>query len=195
MPPEQVLVITQHALPAVAGKKPARHYQVRPGDYLSKIASAQCGTPADWTGIYDRNQKLIGPNPDLIIAGENLILDCREGRVHTTPEHRLAWQPQSQPVTVSWTGDPSGQLTRQQVGSLWLEAGGPSWAEYAAEQVSYCESGWNTRAYNPSGATGLFQILGAVLPGDLWDGLTNARNAVSKFEASGDTWSQWVCKP
>lgn len=95
----------------------------------------------------------------------------------------------------SGCSDPSGQLSPSQVGMLWVCAGGPSWARGAAEAVSHCESGWNTRAYNPSGATGLFQILGSVVGGSLWDAHVNALNAVSKFRASGDTWSQWVCKP
>jgi hypothetical protein len=61
--------------------------------------------------------------------------------------------------------------------------------------VAICESGGNPDAYNPSGATGLWQILGAVVAGDLTDPMVNAENAVSKFHASGDTWAQWVCTP
>jgi hypothetical protein len=53
----------------------------------------------------------------------------------------------------------------------------------------------NTHAYNPSGATGLFQIKGSVVPGDLYDAHVNALNAVSKFQASGNTWAQWTCQP
>jgi hypothetical protein len=78
---------------------------------------------------------------------------------------------------------------------LWIAAGGPSWAASAAAAVAECESGGNVYAHNPSGATGLFQILGAVRPGNLYDPMVNAENAVAKFEASGNTWSQWVCKP
>jgi hypothetical protein len=32
-------------------------------------------------------------------------------------------------------------------------------------------------------------------PGDIYDPMVNAENAVSKFEASGDTFAQWVCQP
>jgi hypothetical protein len=79
---------------------------------------------------------------------------------------------------------------------LWVCAGGPAWAETAAENVSECESGHNTYAYNPSGATGLWQILGQVVfTGSLYDAHVNAQNAVSKFQASGDSWAQWVCQP
>jgi LysM repeat protein len=90
--------------------------------------------------------------------------------------------------------DPSGQLTSSQVDMIWRCAGGPSWAAGAALAISWCESGWNTKAYNPSGASGLFQILGEVVGGNIFDAHINALNAVSKFSASGDTWAQWVCK-
>jgi hypothetical protein len=81
------------------------------------------------------------------------------------------------------------------VGALWLEAGGPAWAEAGAEAVAMCESTDNTQAMNPDGAAGLWQILGQVVGGNLFDGLVNARNAVAKFTASGDTWAQWTCQP
>lgn len=92
------------------------------------------------------------------------------------------------PVTYS-----GGALSASQVGSLWLSAGGPSWAEPKAIEIARCESGFNPRAYNPSGATGLWQILGSVVPGDLTNPSVNAANAVAKFRASGDTFAQWVC--
>jgi hypothetical protein len=95
----------------------------------------------------------------------------------------------------SGCSDPSGQLTASQVGMVWLCAGGPAWAETSAIGVATCESNLNTHAYNPSGATGLWQILGSVVGGDLYDAHVNALNAVAKFQASGDTWAQWVCKP
>lgn len=78
---------------------------------------------------------------------------------------------------------------------LWVSAGGPGWAESAAAAVAECESGGNPDAYNASGATGLWQILGAVIGGNLRNPYTNAANAVAKFKGGGDTWSAWVCKP
>jgi hypothetical protein len=78
--------------------------------------------------------------------------------------------------------------------SLWISAGGPSWAASHAAEIAECESGGRTNAYNPSGATGLWQILGSVVAGNLDNAYTNALNAVSKFRASGDTFAQWVCR-
>jgi Transglycosylase SLT domain len=96
------------------------------------------------------------------------------------------------PAAPAYSG--AGVLSAAQVGQLWLEAGGPSWAESRAVQIAYCESGFNPRAYNPSGATGIWQILGAVVPGDLTDPLVNARNAVAKFSSAGGTFAAWVCQ-
>lgn len=100
----------------------------------------------------------------------------------------------SQTVAPRMTDPGAGTLTAAQVGQLWLEAGGPAWAEGHAEEIAACESGYRTDAYNPSGATGLWQILGAVVSGNLNDPLVNAENAVAKFKASGDTFAQWVCR-
>lgn len=88
-----------------------------------------------------------------------------------------------------------GTLSYGQIEDLWVRAGGPSWARSAAARVANCESGGRANAYNPSGATGVFQILGSVVGGDLRDPMVNARNAVAKFNASGQTWAQWTCKP
>jgi hypothetical protein len=76
-----------------------------------------------------------------------------------------------------------------------VAGGGPAWAEYQAAEAGECESGGQQYAHNPSGADGYWQILGQVVPGDIYDLMVNAENAVSKFDASGDTLAQWVCQP
>jgi hypothetical protein len=76
---------------------------------------------------------------------------------------------------------------------LWVAAGGPSWAAASAASIAECESGGRPNAYNPSGASGLWQILGQVVPGWIFDPMVNAENAVAKFTASGDTFAPWVC--
>lgn len=50
---------------------------VESGNTLSGIAKDKCGAIADWTGIYMKNKKTIGSNPDLILPGQVLALDCR----------------------------------------------------------------------------------------------------------------------
>ncbi len=88
----------------------------------------------------------------------------------------------------------SGVYSYSGLENLWVSAGGPAWAEAHAASIAECESGGRVTAYNPSGATGLWQILGAVVAGNLYNPYVNALNAVSKFTASGDTFAQWVCQ-
>jgi hypothetical protein len=87
-----------------------------------------------------------------------------------------------------------GSYSYSALEQLWMSAGGPSFAAAQAAQIAMCESGGDPRAYNPSGASGLWQILGQVVGGDVFNPYTNALNAVSKFRASGDTFAQWVCQ-
>lgn len=67
----QVLSISGGSAPAVPSPAPpgGRTVTVQPGDTLSGIAS-QLGI--DWRDLYSANAGLIGPNPDLIMAGQVL---------------------------------------------------------------------------------------------------------------------------
>ena len=77
---------------------------------------------------------------------------------------------------------------------LWISAGGPAWAAARAARIAMCESGGNVYAHNGSGATGIFQILGQVVPGNLYNPYVNALNAVAKFRSGGNSFSAWVCR-
>ena len=70
-------------------------YQVRPGDSLSGIARSDCGSPADWTGIYERNKSEV-KDPDLIYAGQQLVLDCADVPVNFPVAVQQYEQPQQQ---------------------------------------------------------------------------------------------------
>lgn len=110
-----------------------------------------------------------------------------------------AAQPAAAPARVVSVGASSvsaapGTYSVAGLEQLWTSAGGPSWAAAHAASIAECESGGRTNAFNPSGATGLWQILGSVVPGNLDNPQVNAANAVSKFNASGQTFAQWVCK-
>lgn len=181
---------------------------VAPGDTLSKISVRRCGTAADWSGIFYANKSLLA-NPDSIEPGQVLRVSCTDpGYSPPAPPPAAHVQTVSAPAPSKPTVQPTvqkpstnapqvptgGTLTADQVGALWLEAGGPAWAEPKAEEIAYCESGYRTDAYNPSGATGLWQILGSVVPGSLTDPLVNAENAVAKFKQAGDTFAAWVCQ-
>lgn len=53
-----------------------RIHIVQPGDWLSKIAITYYGDMNKWTIIYDhpRNRQTIGPNPDIIMPGQKLVI-------------------------------------------------------------------------------------------------------------------------
>lgn len=185
---------------AVRGTVQPPLYTVRSGDSLSQIAEKHCGTPGDWTGIYVRNKHQIA-NPDEIYPGEHLALDCRQVQGVTdpgSPVHQQAvatdhasYHGYSSGGSYSGGG---GTLSYGGLESLWESAGGPAWAASHAAEIAECESGGRQYAYNPSGASGYWQILGEVVPGYVFNPMVNAENAVAKFKASGDTFAQWVCQ-
>ena len=67
---------------------------------------------------------------------------------------------------------------------VWGPAVGTATAGFAVT-VARCESGLRPDAYNPSGATGVFQIIGG--PFDVWD---NVRMALRMYHERG--WQPWV---
>jgi Lysozyme like domain len=76
---------------------------------------------------------------------------------------------------------------------LWINAGGSKPLAPTMAAIALAESSGNPDAQNPSGATGLWQILGAVNPADqanLTDPATNAKEAVLKQKSQG--LSAWV---
>lgn len=72
-----------------------------------------------------------------------------------------------------------------QLEGLWDQAGGARNMASLMAAIAEAESSGNTRAYNASGASGLWQILGLPFPGDPFDALTNARMAVAKYNSQG----------
>lgn len=88
-------------------------------------------------------------------------------------------------VTMGPAGAPGGSYSKADLARLWVRAGGdPSLAQLMGA-IALAESGGNPRAYNPSGASGLWQILGQIVPGDVFDPMVNARNAVAKYQSQG----------
>jgi cell wall-associated NlpC family hydrolase len=88
------------------------------------------------------------------------------------------------------------EYTYRQLESLWLSAGGRRSMAPVMAAIAEAESGGNPDAANPSGATGLWQILGAVKPADqskLTSPNVNAREAVLKLNSQGlDAWTTYT---
>lgn len=72
-----------------------------------------------------------------------------------------------------------------QLEGLWVNAGGPRDKAPLMAAIAEAESGGNSDARNPSGASGLWQILGDPFPGNVFDPATNARMAVAKYNSQG----------
>jgi TP901 family phage tail tape measure protein len=81
---------------------------------------------------------------------------------------------------------PGGKgFSKSQLRGLWIGAGGPAPIANLMAAIALAESGGDPQAHNPSGASGLWQILGVPFPGDPFDPETNARMAVAKYESQG----------
>jgi hypothetical protein len=75
-----------------------------------------------------------------------------------------------------------------QLETLWENAGGSKALAPLMAAIALAESGGNSAAENPSGASGLWQILGAVNAGDqgqLFNPQVNAHEAVLKYTTQG----------
>jgi hypothetical protein len=182
------VILTAYSLP--------HKYTMPRGGTLSSAAQALYGHSRYWGALYLRNKSEIGANPDNVKTGTVLRVPRRPWRWHyTPPKPAVVETGHASPPPASPPPAGSGFYSYAALESLWVSAGGPSSAESEAATVAECESGGNPNAYNASGASGLFQILGSVVPGNLFNPMVNTLNAVSKFKASGDTFAQWVCQP
>jgi len=90
----------------------------------------------------------------------------------------------------------TGNYSYAQLEALWINAGGSKALAPLMAAIAEAESGGDPTAYNPSGATGLWQILGAVNPADqasLTSPAVNAKEAVLKYESQGlDAWTTYT---
>ena len=79
-----------------------------------------------------------------------------------------------------------------QLEGLWINAGGSKALAPTMAAIAMAESSGCSTALNPSGASGLWQILGAVDPsdqGNLFDPAVNAEEATLKYSSQGlGTW-------
>jgi hypothetical protein len=175
---------------------------VASGDTLAGLSAAVLGSEADWPDLWYANRTAV-TDPSLIVPGERLTLPAgpapasfRARAIALTrprPAHAATVALDAAPAAPAGPPPPAGTYSYAGLEQLWESAGGPAWAAPHAAEIAECESGGRVSAYNPSGASGLWQILGAVVPGNLFSPFVNALNAVSKFRASGDSFAQWVC--
>ncbi len=120
--------------------------------------------------------------------------------IHTAPpqQHSVtpyAAQPQQQTYAAPAQPQPTGGSIPAMIDQV-FGAYGP-----AAINIARCESGLNPGAYNPSGASGLFQILPSTWRGTSEAGASpfnaqaNIIAAHEIFVRDGYSWREWVCQP
>src|SRR5262245_8069985 len=82
-----------------------------------------------------------------------------------------------------------GTQRENQLSQLWSEAGGPPAIAHLMAAIAMAESGGRVNAIGPmtrfGQAKGLWQILGQLVPGNIFNPLVNARNAVAKWHLQG----------
>jgi Dyp-type peroxidase family len=60
--------------PSIEEPVPSKTYVVRQGDDLAKISQRAYGDDSIYTLIYDANKNVIGPNPNILVAGQILYI-------------------------------------------------------------------------------------------------------------------------
>lgn len=116
---------------------------VKSGQTLSGIAGKNCPSEADWTGIYVRNKKTIGNDPNLIQPGQELALDCKTV---------------SLPVVAAVTADIQPAVHHHYQAAQPAVSGGHSVSGSFQACVIQRESGGNSQVMNSSGHYGLYQF-------------------------------------
>jgi nucleoid-associated protein YgaU len=121
---------------------------VAPGDTLSTISAATCGTASDWSGIYAANRPPLS-DPDVISAGQVLRVRCADPG-YTPPAPPPAPAPVRQPVQVA--AAPAPAQPAAQPAATYSGSGSMQSCIIAAE------SGGNSQIVNASGHYGLYQF-------------------------------------
>lgn len=138
-------------------------YTVAPGNSLSQIAQEHCGTPSDWTGIYEANKHQI-QNPDEIYPGQHLALECRQVQGITDPGSQPPVQQQAVVTDhASYSGHSSGESSYRGSHRSYSSPGGygnvnPAGYSGIESCIISRESGGQAQVMNASGHYGLFQF-------------------------------------
>jgi TP901 family phage tail tape measure protein len=155
-------------------------YNSRPGFVVRHVSAADVGMPSV------RAPRVAGPAGALRTAIE------RAGALSAGAANRYL---DRQAASMDFAGGQplrEGTLGKSSLIRAWEAAGGPGGATAnTAAAIALAESNGDPNAENPSGATGAWQILGQVVPGNLRDLGVNARNAVKKWRDAGG-FSPWV---
>jgi hypothetical protein len=149
---KSLIAVTVTLTPAAAHGPSS--YTVRPGDTLSQIASRAYGSAADWPAIWWANRRQV-PDPDMITAGERLVLPGSHRVPPWLARAALAATAATRPAPAAPAGAapavpaPSARASSPAP----APSGGVNWAAIAA-----CESGGNWAANTGNGFYGGLQF-------------------------------------
>ncbi len=200
--------------------KSDKQHVVVQGDTLSWIAYLY---HTNWSALASHNHIA---NPDLIYTDQVVCIPV-QGFSTATQAQAVSTAPQRQPVThndppkmgpivtpvavtpvvvpptpVPYSPPPTAvpaPVVSGSIPTMISQIFGAS--GQAAINVARCESGLNPGAYNPSGASGLFQIMPSTWAGTSQAGLSpynaqaNALAAHEIFVRDGYSWREWTCQP
>ena len=168
---------------------------VASGDTLSSLSQANCGTAADWSGLYAENKRVIGGNPDVITAGQVLKVHCYD------PGYTWPAPPTPPPAPVQQYSAPAQQPAAssapvpQDAGTAVSTAGDSSFQACVIAR----ESGGNSQVMNSSGHYGLYQFSASTWaayggnPGDFGSASVSEQNQVfANAMASPGGASNWA---
>jgi hypothetical protein len=201
-----------HQFAARATRAAPVYVTVRPGNSLSAIARTVMHDQRAWPRLWWANRSKV-KDAAVILVGQHLRVPVshkvpawmsRRAMASITP---VPAQPNSQSAPSSTGGSTGysppadgGVLSFSQIEQVWVGAGGPAADEATAATIAGCESGGDPSNYYGKSAgvpyqgdsvqaSGLWQILGQVVPGNIFDPHVNGLNAVAKWRSSG--WSPW----
>ena len=129
-------------------------YTIRPGDSMAQIAAHAYGSAADWPALWWANRRHV-PDPDLITAGQRLVLPGSHQVPPWLARAALAAAAAARPAPAAPAAAPSAVPAASAPTSSPppASAGGVNWAAIAA-----CESGGNWAADTGNGFYGGLQF-------------------------------------
>lgn len=131
-----------------------------------------------------------GPStvPRVLVDGPNSMLKgVVQGSLDTTRAAANASLRQllSTSIGSGDAGDAGPGFGKTALRRLWVRANDGLGDPNLMAAIALAESGGNPSAHNPSGASGLWQILGQIVPGNIFNPFVNARNAGAKLRSQG----------
>jgi hypothetical protein len=159
--------------------------------HASGEALDEAGTPGGMAGFFRFMKNTMGPRlAELIYTGPGGGTGIKDGQPFTYTGQVAADHHDHVHVAVDLPGVGDGIGWGDGIGfrgleDLWVRAKGPTKLAPLMAHIAQAESNGDPTARNPSGASGLWQILGQPFAGNVLDPLTNAKMAVWKYQHQG----------